>query len=148
MNEQGRNDGVKGTYEVWHDIDAPHSTIAAMIDGELPRFPEVFAHVASVHAESLQQAVELTNHKMDLNEPASKWVSWQKNPGVEALVEIPRSTMLGDVIVDPRGHAHRVERAGFKEIAAHDQSVEPRDRHLEGATNRDIVHQPDIELEQ
>jgi hypothetical protein len=84
---------------------------------------------------------------MDLGEPASKWLSWQKNAGVEALVEVPRNTMLGDVIVDPNGQAYLVERSGFKGIALSERTAATVDQHLEGAADRGIVHQSDREVE-
>ncbi len=103
----------KGTYQVWHDTSWPNSRIAHLIAGPEPRFPDDYAHVANVQAASLNQAMSLTEHGNILSGGGRNWT---KNPEVQALVDIPRSTAVGDVIVDPQAKAHRFDGNGFSEI--------------------------------
>jgi hypothetical protein len=94
----------KGTYQVWRADD-----FAGMMLSELERQPYVrgHTHVANVQAASPDDAFWLTNY---LQSP------WEQNQGVQALVDDPGSTSVGDVIVEPKGVAYRAEDDGFAKI--------------------------------
>jgi hypothetical protein len=55
----------------------------------------------------LDDALRLTNY---LHAP------WDQHQEVQALVDDPHSTSVGDVIVEPKGDAYRAEDDGFAEI--------------------------------
>jgi hypothetical protein len=88
-----------GEYQVLHAKDFTGMILSRM-EGE--PYVHGYSHVANVQAKSLDQVFELTNH---LDTP------WQRNPGVQALVETPRSTYTGDVIIDPQGQPYCVVSA-------------------------------------
>ena len=81
-------------------------------------FPQGFIHVADVEAASLHQAVSLTTSDTDTDGWKPKL--WIENGGVQPRVRLSllRDTDTGDVIVDPRGRAHRYDGQGFGEIEA------------------------------
>lgn len=64
--------------------------IAGSFGWEATTFPDDFDHVADVEAESLDEAFGLTQH-IDL--------PWQTDIRVDARIDNPRSTSVGDVLV-------------------------------------------------
>ena len=54
-------------------------------------FPNDFKLVAKINANSIDQAVTLSQHDR---------LPWTENPGVTAFDESPRSTQVGDVVID------------------------------------------------
>ena len=60
----------------------------------------------------------MTTDRGSILDGPGQWQPWERNPGVEVLVRVPRQTTAGDVIVDPQGNAYRVGREGFQEIEA------------------------------
>jgi hypothetical protein len=102
----------RGEYQVWHARD-----LDAVFASELEREPYLHghSHIANVQADSLDQALKLTDH---IQTP-----SWPQHPQVQSMTANPRSTFPGDVIVDPKGKPHHYGRWGFSEVAAVDQSL-------------------------
>ena len=92
----------KGTYQVWHDTFWPNSRIAHVIGGPGPRFPTTSPTSPTSRQRASTRRSGLTEHGDILSGDGR---NWKKNPDVRALVEIPRSTAAGDVIVDPQGKA-------------------------------------------
>jgi hypothetical protein len=88
-------------YEVWQ-ADLPRRPGEPPLD-----FPEAYSRVAMVETIGLDEAFLLTRH---IDRP------WQENPGVIGT-DGARSTAPGDVIVDPSGQPHLVERGGFRAIS-------------------------------
>jgi hypothetical protein len=106
-------------YQVWHDLGFPSRGIRCLLGLDRDSlFPQDHAHVANVRAGSLEQAFELTRDKGSMPDGAEHWQPWEENPEVEILVMPWRSTSGGDVIVDPQGNEHRVERQGFDYVEA------------------------------
>jgi len=76
--------------------------------GVHPEFTQKdFKAVAVVEAQSVDDVFRITNHIDD---------SWTKNPEVIRYVGQPRSTSVGDVVVDQSGTACRCEMAGWSKI--------------------------------
>jgi Ankyrin repeats (3 copies)/Ankyrin repeat len=88
--------GTGGKYQVWHAKDLTGMILSRM-EGE--PYTHGYTHVANVHASSLDQVFQITNH---LDKP------WPQNPDVQALIGDPRSTYTGDVIIDPQGQPYCV----------------------------------------
>jgi hypothetical protein len=111
-----------GVYQVWHDAGWPQRAGLNVRFGVETPFPQGFLHVADVEADSLGQAVALTGGAGYLPGPDGglSWEPWETNPGVRAwaLLSQTRDTERGDVIVDPRGNAHRYDGRGFRAIEA------------------------------
>jgi hypothetical protein len=109
---------TKKTYQVWHEINWPQNRINQMLGGWPPsRFPQDYVHVANVQANGLRETVELTTDNGSIFHGNEK--PWEHNRGVECLGHPrikQRDTDRGDVIIDPQGHAYRVEQNGFSEI--------------------------------
>src|SRR5438132_3606079 len=123
----GDREGGRGVYQVWHDAGWPErAALNARFGVETP-FSGGFIHVADVQAASLGQAVALTTDAGDILDPdgAVPWQPWERKEGVRALVPRPytRDTDAGDVIVDPRGQAHRYDGRGFSAIEAAGQAL-------------------------
>jgi hypothetical protein len=106
----------KKTYQVWHDIGWPQSRINQIAGGWPPsRFPQDYIHIADVQANVLREVVQMTTAQGEFLQE----IPWDRNRGVECLGHpriMQRDTDQGDVIVDPQGHAYRVEQNGFSEI--------------------------------
>ena len=76
--------------------------------GDTPKFPEEYAKVAVIEADSLKDTFRITNHIED---------SWEKNPEVrEVCKSSNRSTSVGDVMVDGDGKVFRCEMSGWSEV--------------------------------
>lgn len=103
-----------GHWQVWHQRGYPESRFAELFGGPPASFPDDYVHVADVPASSLDDAVRLTTHRGKILDGNSE--PWNRNPDVLSHVFAPRGTDGGDVIVDPDGHAYRVERDGFAAI--------------------------------
>src|SRR5689334_23023924 len=90
-------DRMLGRDEVLHSDDR-----AWMIQNRMgERYPiHGYLLVANVQADGLDVAFRLTKHGA---------TSWSEHPGVEALVDNPRATSVGDVVIDPERRAHLVE---------------------------------------
>ena len=87
-------------YEVWHAVPADFSAERPISD-----FPLGFEMVAAVLSEDLDEVFDKTNHA---HRP------WTENEGVSPKAQRPRSTSVGDVVVDVvRATAHRVEIVGW-----------------------------------
>jgi hypothetical protein len=87
-------------YEVWHAVPPDFSAERPLSD-----FPLSFQLVGTVWAEDLDDVFAKSNH-------ASR--PWTENEGVCPKVQRPRSTSVGDVIVDVTGYTvHRVEVVGW-----------------------------------
>lgn len=91
------------TFEVWHD---DHPTFMATHDRAM-RWPTDFTHVATVEAPALGAVFQLTNH-ID--------AAWTENTGVTAHVGRPRSTSVGDVVVDENREAWICAMVGWEKI--------------------------------
>lgn len=113
-------------YHVYHTSDDLVGIAATRFGAPMPRFPEDYTHIAVVEANSLGKAFELTNSD------DRDWIDKRgvKQARVEGLDTVPRSTSIGDVIVDPEGQAHRVNSGGFERIES------SYDRQLAGAAER------------
>lgn len=89
---------------VWHDKEPRFGF------NEKPRvFPDDFVKVAEVDVPELDQAYELTNHI------GSAWHR-ANMAEVEPLVENPRSTSVGDIIVDRNNIVHICMMVGWQQI--------------------------------
>jgi hypothetical protein len=116
----GRRDG---RFQVWHANDVEAVTRGEMDGGP---FGHGYTLAARVEAREVVHAFYLTNHDD---------TPWPQKPGAEAMIDEPRSTTAGDVIVDPQGRAYRVEAGagsgswGFRLIFPRDgKSPEQRSR--------------------
>jgi hypothetical protein len=106
----------KKPYQVWHDI----GWINQVLGGYPPsRFPDDYVHVASVKADGLRHAVELTTDKGSI--PEGNLIPWETNPGVQSFSRMNRNTDTGDVIVTPSGKPYRLEGNVFKEVDTYDR---------------------------
>jgi hypothetical protein len=84
----------RGQYQVWHDTAWPENSIHDIAAGAIASaFPDDFRHVATVRADGLREAFQRT-----------------------AVLEGPRATLAGDVIVDPRGQPWRIAEDRFEAI--------------------------------
>lgn len=113
-----------GLYQVWHDAGYPESRIRELTGGPAPSLPDDYVHVANVQTSSLEDAQRLTTDSGSALDGAGR--RWVNNPQAQALVVVPRSTDVGDVIVDPKGIAYRCERSGFQRLepaACHRRSL-------------------------
>lgn len=118
------------TYQVWHGHS--ESRHAYLAEGVQSPFPTGFTHVANVKANGLREAVELTTNTG--GELLSQ--RWADNTGVEVLVEVPRSTGAGDVIVEADGKAYMVLTGAFREVvSAYEQSLQEVVRRGVGQEN-------------
>lgn len=86
------------------------SRFTADLPGVMPAFPADYTLVALVEGSDLDDAFHLTNHHIG---------PWPMNKGVTAKVARPRSTSVGDVIVqidEAQGSAFafRCEPVGWK----------------------------------
>ncbi len=89
-------------YHVWH---AKNPTFGFGVE---PKFPEGYELVALITSESLNDTFRITNH-IDK--------AWTSNPEViDIYKNQPRSTSVGDVVVDANGNANRCESMGWKTI--------------------------------
>jgi hypothetical protein len=84
-------------YEVFHAIMPNYGL------GPHPRWPDAYQLVVSVEARNLEEVFELTN-------------LWPETPRIRYLVRDPRSTSVGDVVVDPHGRAYRCESCSWSRI--------------------------------
>ena len=76
--------------------------------GEPREFPKEYRHIATVNCKDLDDVFRVTNH---VDRP------WQNNPQIKIHYNItPRSTSVGDVVVDQDGKQWRVESVGWKHI--------------------------------
>ena len=101
----------KGTYQVWHLNDEKLSRLPVITEAS---FPEDYCLVAKVKASSLEEVFNRTN---STSQP------WWKNPDVEC-VKPSRSTMVFDVVIDPRGDVYVVEQGGWMLAWSHDRERE------------------------
>ncbi len=92
-------------YGIWHVRDIFLGEVAFGW-GRLGMFPDEFAEVAQLEADSLNAAFAASQNLED---------SWLKNPTVVSNREGCRSTSVGDVIVED-GIAYLVERVGFRKL--------------------------------
>ena len=86
------------------------NTDVVQSDGKASRHCDTqkdFKAVAVVEAKSVDDVFRITNH-IDQ--------SWTKNPEVVRYVGQPRSTSVGDVVVEQSGTAFRCEMAGWSKI--------------------------------
>ena len=87
-------------YEVWHAVPGDFSAERLLSD-----FPLGYQLVATVRAEDLDDVFDKSNHAR---------MPWTENESVSPKVQHPRSTSVGDVVVDVVGHTlHRVEVVGW-----------------------------------
>lgn len=66
-----------------------------------------YEHVANVHVLALGDTFQFTNH---IDKP------WTEHLNVEALKENPRSTSVGDVVVDESGKVWLCASVGWEEV--------------------------------
>lgn len=91
-------------YEVWH---AKNPTFGF---GDKPVFPEAYNKIAIVEADAIDidDVFRITNH-IDSD--------WAKNPEViELFHNRPRSTSVGDVVVDGIGSKFYCDTVGWTEV--------------------------------
>jgi hypothetical protein len=105
-------------YQVWHvNKEDPLIRAAALRhrfkeeDGNQLLFPEHYTHVANVNINDIEDAYELANHIH---------TAWYNNKSVEIL-DLSRSTSIGDVIVDKKGVVHRCESMGWEQIKVQEE---------------------------
>lgn len=77
-------------------------------------WPDDFDLVAQVDTDDLDAVFELTNHISD---------DWTKNPGVRAIAKHPRSTSVGDVVVNSQENVFICLPVGWKEIGKADKKI-------------------------
>jgi len=89
-------------YKVYHAINPTFGF------GKKPEFPSEYKLVATVECADLEDVFRITNH---IDE------DWTKNPEVTELFHNrPRSTSVGDVVIDEDGYHFYCDQVGWKEI--------------------------------
>jgi hypothetical protein len=92
-------------YTVYHAVNPTFGF------GEKPNFPEDYKKVAVVETNHLEEVFRITNH-IDHD--------WTDNPEVVGLIvttRTPRSTSVGDVVVDEDGVAHYCAGCGWETLS-------------------------------
>lgn len=101
---------MQGVYQIWHRNEGPTWT-----DEDFPTklpydFPRDYTHVANVQAPSLFEAVWRTSNErhghIDSYTIPGGWPSFGC---CESLMDNPRSTLIGDIIIDPAGGTHKLK---------------------------------------
>ena len=76
--------------------------------GDRPKFPDEYDRVAIVETNSLEDVFRLTNHIES---------DWTGNPEVIVAISMyPRSTSVGDVVVDENDMIYYCDHTGWKHI--------------------------------
>ena len=116
--DMGRAESV-GAYQVWLNRSHPPEQFEQWAGRKaFPSFPDGYGLFAVVHAETLAEVVSLTTNMPSIF--SNDFRQWEIESGVQTLLPgvIARDIQMGDVIVDPRGNAYRVEGGFFREITA------------------------------
>jgi hypothetical protein len=106
-----------GAYQVWLNSSHPPEQFDQLAGRKaFPSFPDGYGLFAVVHAETLAQVASLTTNMPCIF--SSGFRKWEIESGVQTFLPgvIARDIERGDVIVDPRGNAYRVEDGFFREI--------------------------------
>jgi hypothetical protein len=116
--DMGRAESI-GAYQVWLNRSHPPEQFEQAAGRRpFPSFPDGYGLFAVVHAASLAEVVRLTTNMPSIFSDGFR--QWEIDSGVQTLLPgvIARDIEMGDVIVDPRGNAYRVEGGFFREITA------------------------------
>ena len=108
-----------GAYQVWlNRSHLPEQFEQWAGRKAFPSFPDGYGLFAVVHAETLAEAVSLTTNMPSIF--SNGFRQWEIKSGIQTLLPgvVARDIEMGDVIVDPRGNAYRVEDGYFREITA------------------------------
>lgn len=85
-----------------------HATNPNFGMGKPKEFPKEYRHIATVRCKNLDDVFRVTNH---VDRP------WHENPDIKMVwKEVPRSTSVGDIVVDQDGNQWRVESVGWKHL--------------------------------